>query len=89
MSNNPLEGCKPEINYPCLWQYKIIGSDSNAIMDVVEAMIVNREYLLSVSNRSSSGRYVSMNLELVVSTEEERLEFYNQLINDPSIKTVI
>lgn len=87
--NIPVESCKPEIAYPCLWQYKIIGTDRDSIIDAVMDILPNTDHLLSNSHTSSGGRYVSMKLELVVQSEEQRLSLYNQLVENPSVKIVL
>lgn len=87
--NTPVEGCKPEISYPCLWQYKIIGTDRESIIDIVSDLLQNTDHLLANSHTSSGGRYVSMNLEVVVQSEEQRLSLYNQLVKNSAIKIVL
>lgn len=85
----PAKACKPKINYPCHWQYKIIAESSQAIRSKVAAIVTDREYSLTDSNVSRTGRYISMNLELNVDTEEQRLELYRLLAADPEIKVVL
>ena len=87
--NTPVESCKPEITYPCLWQYKIIGTDREAIIDTVMDILPDTDHLLANSHTSSGGRYVSMNLEVVVQSEEQRLSLYNQLVENTAIKIVL
>lgn len=87
--NIPVEGCKPEISYPCSWQYKIIGTDRESIIDTVMDILPDTDHLLINSHTSSGGRYVSMNLELVVQSEEQRLSLYNQLVKNTAIKIVL
>ncbi|WP_028584452.1 HP0495 family protein [Desulfogranum mediterraneum] len=92
MKKNPFqqtEGCKPEIEYPCLWQYKIIGSQPEHIREAVAAVVRDASHLLTDSNTSSGGRYCSLNLELVVQSEEERLALYQQLVEHKAIKIVL
>ena len=81
--------CKPKIDYPCQWQYKIIGVSATAIKKLVAAHVHEDEYTLTRSNVSSSGRYISMGLELTVHSEERRLELYRLLAEDNSVKVVL
>lgn len=83
------DGCRPEINYPCSWQYKVIGEDREALIRAIKECVQEKAHLLTDSKKSSSGRYVSMNLELVVTSEENRLEIFNTLAGDPAVKVVI
>ena len=81
--------CKPQIDYPCEWQYKIIGESATVITQLVADRVHEKDYSLTRSNVSSGGRYVSMSLELVVDSEERRLELYRVLAEDSSIKVVM
>jgi putative lipoic acid-binding regulatory protein len=85
----PGSSCKPRIDYPCSWQYKIIGESREAIHRLIEEAVKDRHFTLTDSNVSHSGRYVSMNLELIVHTEEQRLELYYILTASPEIKVVL
>lgn len=87
--NSKSQGCKPDITYPCNWQYKIIGEDREAIVNVVSHTLGPREYILTDSNTSSGGRYRSLSLELVVGSEEERLALYSHLAGNPAVKIVL
>jgi putative lipoic acid-binding regulatory protein len=84
-----LKGCKPEIEYPCVWQYKIIGMERQAIQTALSQELGDAPYSLSTSRRSKKGKYISLNLELTVHNEEERVHVYNILKAHPSIKLVL
>ena len=81
--------CRHRIEYPCLWQYKIIGESKVEIHKAVEVHIGRRPYTLTLSNVSASGRYVSMNLEVTVHGEEQRLALYHLLAAHPAIRVVL
>ena len=85
----PLDGCKPEIHYPCVWQYKVIGMEKKAVQAALSEKLGDAPYSLSESRISKQGKYISLNLELTVHNEEHRLYLYNALIADPSIKLVL
>jgi hypothetical protein len=82
-------GCRPAIEYPCSWQYKIIGESRSAIEETVTAALTERSYTLEDSKVSRTGRYVSLNLELTVLDEAERLGLYRTLAASPHIKVVL
>ena len=84
-----LEGCKPEIDYPCVWQYKIIGQERQAIQTALSQKLGDAPYSLSASRTSKTGKYISLNLELTVQDEEERLHLYKVLKTNPAIKMVL
>jgi putative lipoic acid-binding regulatory protein len=79
----------PKIEYPCRWQYKIIGESRIEIRRVAEKLVRERPLILADSNVSSGGRYVSMNLEVTVCSDTERLELYRLLAGDPAIRVVL
>ena len=79
----------PKIEYPCRWQYKIIGESRTEIRRVVEQLVQERPLALVDSKVSSGGRYVSMNLEVTVHGDAERLELYRLLAGDPAIRVVL
>ena len=81
--------CKPKIDYPCNWQYKIIGESATVITELVADIVHETDYTLNRSNVSSGGRYISMSLELTVASEERRLELYRLLAEDPTVKVVL
>jgi len=83
------KACRPKIDYPCPWQYKIIGESATAITRLVADQVHEQHYTLTRSNVSSSGRYISMSLELVVYSEERRLELYRVLAEDPTVRVVL
>ena len=84
-----LEGCKPEIHYPCVWQYKVIGMERKAVQIALSEQLGDAPYSLSESRTSSKGKYISLNLELTVHNEEQRLHLYNFLTAHPDIKLVL
>ena len=49
----------------------------------------NGRWRLTDSHVSSGGRYVSMNLEVTVDGDEERLALYRLLAADPAIRVVL
>ena len=84
-----LEGCKPEIHYPCVWQYKIIGMERQAVQAALSEQLGDAPYSLSESRTSKQGKYISLNLELTVHDEEQRLHMYSALTANASIKMVL
>ena len=84
-----LNNKKPEINYPCLWQYKVIGTDREEILGSIRSIIGDIEHTISESKKSSKGKYLSVNLELEVESEEMRNSIFGKLQVHASIKMVI
>ena len=79
----------PKIEYPCVWSFKIIGSDPTQITDTVVVMLEAFEYQFSESRHSRTGKYTSFNLSVHVKSEEERLAIFNGLKHIPSVKVIL
>ncbi len=84
-----LKDKKPEINYPTKWEYKIIGSNVNEMIKAVESIVIELEYDITPSNISKKGKYFSLNLLVLVSSEMERDKIFQELTNHPAMKFVI
>ena len=82
-------GCKPEIQYPCQWQYRLIGEDRAAILEAIHAPIDVPACVITEGNVSSGGRYLSLNLEITVNDEAERLRVYQLFAGNPAIRVVL
>ena len=80
---------KLELSYPCSWSYKIIGYEKEAIQRAIHEVILEREHSLTSSNESKTGKYISMNLDLVVTNEDERNFIYEALKAHQNIKMVL
>ena len=80
---------KLELEYPCSWSYKLIGHEKEAIQKAIHEVILEREHNLAHSNNSKTGKYVSMNLDLVIQNEDERNFIYEALKAHQNIKMVL
>jgi uncharacterized protein len=80
---------KPEINYPCSWAYRVIGTDAVPMKNAIESIVSKKRYELKDSNQSSGGKYTSMALSLVVDSEEERLSIFDSLKASDEIRMVL
>lgn len=80
---------KPEITYPCDWEYKVIGRDREKLeKDIVAACAPARPTIV-LSNVSSGGHYYSFNVTLQVEDEEMRLALFKNLRDLPDVNMVI
>jgi putative lipoic acid-binding regulatory protein len=85
----PLEGRKPQIDYPCDWSYKVIGLDEEELRKAVAEVIGDVRHKLERGNVSPGGKYLSLELELRVEDEAHRLRIFQRLSTHPSIRFVI
>ena len=77
------------LEYPCSWCYKVIGHHKDEIHLAVKDIILEKPHTLKLSNESKTGKYVSMNLDLIISNEDERTFIYEALKNHQHIKMVL
>lgn len=80
---------KPEIHYPCLWKYRLIGRQALAVRAAVATIVGQQHYELSDSNTSSGGKYQSFELALSVCDESERLSLFSRLAEHSDILFVL
>ena len=80
---------KPDIDYPCKWQYKIIGTDVDEIIKAAELAAVGMDYKISSSNISPKGKYFSINLKVFVSSEVIRDIIFARLEANEFVKMVL
>ena len=80
---------KAEIEYPCAWNFKVIGTDRGRMEQAIVQVMGDRQYLLTASRSSSGGKYHSLNLETVVEDEAARNAIYAALKEQADVKMVL
>ena len=80
---------KLELEYPCAWQYKVIGEEPTLVKDAINRACAPESPEITFSHSSSGGKYHSFNASLTVQDEENRLKIFDTLKNDPAIKMVL
>jgi putative lipoic acid-binding regulatory protein len=80
---------KLELTYPCDWRYKVIGEERKKLEQAIRDVLLEREHRLEHSNASKSGKYVSLNLDLLVQNEDERQFIYEALKAHQHVKMVL
>jgi putative lipoic acid-binding regulatory protein len=80
---------KLELTYPCSWSYKLIAGEKEALEKAIHDVIIEREHKLTHSKNSKGGKYVSMNLDLLVHNEDDRNFIYEALKAHQNIKMVL
>ena len=77
------------IEYPTNWCYKIIAMTEDHVSIAISDVICDKIHTLKASNKSKSGKYVSMNLDLIVQNEDERNFIYEALKSHPKTKMIL
>ena len=78
-----------EIQYPCDWGFRIVGTHEKLIRQLVEEIVGEQNHTLDASNTSAGGKYVSMRLSLQVRDEEHRNEIHQLLTAHDAVKMVL
>ena len=80
---------KPEVSYPCQWDFKVIGTDEPALRRAIEQIVADRAYQLNVSNRSRGGKYCSLKLTVQVEDEANRNAIFKALSDHNDVTTLL
>lgn len=79
---------KLELDYPCPWLYTLIGSDEDVMRAAVAELMGGHEHSLRLSHKSRTGKYTSLELEIIARDEAHRLETYAALKRHGTFKFV-
>ena len=80
---------KVVLEYPCNWCYKVIATEEKALKQAITDVIDDRDHKLEHSNKSKTGKYVSMNLDILVHNEDDRTFIFDALKKHQDIKMVL
>jgi uncharacterized protein len=80
---------RPEITYPCQWEYRVIGGAEELVRRAIVEVIGEVEHTLNFANMSKGGKYLSFTLDLTVRDEAHRDTVCEQLLAHPAIKMVL
>jgi uncharacterized protein len=81
--------CRPEISYPCSWEYRVIGTDRQRLQEIILSACEPAIPTIEDGNRSSQGRYCSVTATVEVDSEDRRLAIFARITSNPEIKLVI
>lgn len=70
---------KAKIDYPVLWNYKVIIDSKKDINDEIKSVISGFKSKITDSKTSNGGKYKSYNIKIMVNSEEERLDIFMKL----------
>jgi len=83
------ENQKLELEYPCSWKYKIVGEERQKLEDAIRSVILERAHTLEHSKASKTGKYISLNLDMIVHNEDDRTFIYEALKAHDDVKMVL
>ncbi|MCH2135167.1 MAG: DUF493 domain-containing protein [Phycisphaerales bacterium] len=80
---------RPTIEYPCEWQFRVIGEQDEAIRAVIAEVFGDREHTVKAGNVSSSGRWRSIEVSAQVQDEADRDAKFQQLSEAEAVRAVV
>jgi uncharacterized protein len=78
-----------ELEYPCRWQYRLIGRSEDAMRAAVSCIIGDFECSIAPSHRSRSGVYCSVLVTVLVPDEPTRTRIYHSMKNHVDVMMVL
>jgi uncharacterized protein len=81
--------CKPRIDYPCLWVYKVIGRDPEALRCAIAEVMKGSGHTVTPSMSSKAGSYHCLNVEITIESDPVRLGLYERLRLHPAVIMVM
>lgn len=78
---------RPDIDYPCSWEFRVIGSGRDHLMVSIQAIVGNRAHKLVDGHRK--GKWLSLGLTMTVHDEAERNSIYVALKEITGVKMVL
>jgi uncharacterized protein len=82
-------GCRPRIDYPCRWSYKVIGRDLEELKEAIAEVLGGSEHTVALSRSSKGGAYHCLNVTIAVESEPVRLDLYQRLRKHPAVLMVM
>lgn len=80
---------KPQIDYPCVWPYTVIGEEGDAIEAAIPALLAGEDVRLQRARASRTGRFTSFHVTVHVRDEAHRDAVFRGLQAIPSVKFVL
>lgn len=80
---------KPEIDYPCVWPYTVIGEDGDAIEAAIPSLLAGEDVRLRRARASRTGRFTSFHVTVHVRDEAHRDTVFRGLQAIASVKFVL
>jgi len=80
---------RPHIEYPCWWDYTLIGPDEENLRLAIGELARGREHRVAFSKLSAQKRYASLHVDIWVTAEEDRNRLFQAFQAHPAVKIVI
>ena len=80
---------RPDIEYPCDWGYKLIGTNKAELEACIFDIVGERAYTTKGGNTSSKGKFHSINMKCRVESQKDRDEIFQAFSEHSVVKMVI
>ena len=87
--DSPIEGQELELEFPCRWTYGVVGREEEVLRAAVAEVVGELEHSVRLSRRSSGGKYLSLEVEIVVPSDEVRLDIFRKLHEHEAVVYVL
>lgn len=87
--DDPLKDEELEVTYPTSWGYRVIGEDVTKLRAAIRKALRKMDYQIREGHESASGKYVSLHVQVVIWSDEQRNERFWALANHDDVKFVI
>lgn len=77
------------IEYPCRWNYKVVGEDKFELKREIAKEILKHDFEITSSKASKNGKFVSLNVDVEVTSDKQREEIYANLSNLKCVLQII
>lgn len=77
------------LNYPCEWEYRVIGSDSTLLDEAIKDVMGARVFQCREGRQSDGGKWTTKVVTLEVQDEAERIGLYEELRTHEAVKIVL
>ncbi|MBG84469.1 MAG: DUF493 domain-containing protein [Phycisphaerae bacterium] len=77
------------LDYPCEWEYRVIGSEPAPLEQAIKEVMGARAYTCQEGRQSGGGKWITRVVSLVVQDENERTSLYEQLRSHEAVKIVL
>jgi len=80
---------KPEIIYPCVWTYSVMGQDEEDLLLVVGEIMRGREHKTSFARQTPHKKYTAMHVDVLVQDKADRDALFDAFKDHPKVKFVL
>jgi putative lipoic acid-binding regulatory protein len=79
----------PVLEYPRLWEYRLIGQSVERLREVIAHVLGRQEHTIEPGNTSRGGRYVSISVVVTVRDEAHRNEIFQGMQGHADVRMVL